>query len=911
MTSPLLPYARCDSPVAFNNENNMGRDTQRITEVCQQFFLNEEMPAGHLWQWSVSELYGVMIGMFRRLGIFPDTMPVAEGALIAFLDDVCAGYLENPYHSFAHGADVASVVYDFLHMPHAMTWLTPLDRVSMMISALCHDIGHPGLNNVYQVNANTNLAQQYKQESVLERYSCDVTADLLRKHDLLRWIPQSFADMETQGHEEESIAEKTDSDNTAADSKEKRTPADYIYKRINDTILYTDMKFHFELLDQLHHLVDELHGCDVCEGDEDDDEDDDALSTAAEEEEMEREEDSMTSDNDDDTSSVNSDKLFGPSYLESQLSRQSSDASEQHNTSATASGPHTQSTTTHTPADMLPTVCLSPAQRSTLCSIILHAADISNTARPWAVFKWWSHSINTEFRHQNQRERDEGLPLSPGLDRPADEEMTGNIEFAELVRPFFVGLSELIPEMRPFLQNLDANVQRLRVMENAKRNAHSKSPLSPLSPRRIGERRVSLAAGHLLVPADWQNRLIRRRNTLAHMVTRRSSLRRTLSRPGFMTSSRSSSIGASATDVTRGYTGGGRMDQDGIIDRNESFILTGNITHGIPTTLRPSLVMRTNSEAELRAHRLRRATVPCSTAYNRPSADAYTYCDPRADELEHRTAQHLSQSLMADVSAAAINYQINEDYVMQPKPSAASTAPNPLSLTQSLAATLPLLSENTINDAIYPAMPTVAPSSFSSVSSSETATASSSITRHSVPLSIPAPSSSLRESRRGSAVAPLSIHTAVSTTEDHMADHRHTKSLRIDTATTNQSSNGSHYDYEHLSSATPTSDLFSPTSTHYLQEEDINDHDNDLSTTHCEASSPRDALTNLCLRTLSRAARALSWLPLTVNAQYRSPLAMSKPSQPTTPTKTPKSAKTASLHSRNSSSRSAQVFTAL
>ncbi|KAI8052551.1 hypothetical protein BDF22DRAFT_620884, partial [Syncephalis plumigaleata] len=275
------------------------------------------MPAGHLWQWSVSELYGVMIGMFRRLGIFPDTMPVAEGALIAFLDDVCAGYLHNPYHSFAHGADVASVVYDFLHMPHAMTWLTPLDRVSMMISALCHDIGHPGLNNVYQVNANTQLAQRYNQESVLEHYSCDITAELLRKHDLL---------------------------------------PDYIYKRINDTILYTDMKFHFELLDQLHHLVDELHGCDI-----------------------------------------------------------------------------------------------------TLCSILLHAADISNTARPWAVFKWWSHSINTEFRHQSKCEREEGLPLSPGLDRPADEEMTGNIEFAELVRPFFVGLSELIPEMRPFLQNLDAN----------------------------------------------------------------------------------------------------------------------------------------------------------------------------------------------------------------------------------------------------------------------------------------------------------------------------------------------------------------------------------------------------------------------------------------------------------------------
>ncbi|RKP09303.1 hypothetical protein THASP1DRAFT_14461, partial [Thamnocephalis sphaerospora] len=291
------------------------------------------MPDSHLWSWSVSELYGVVIGMFRRLGIFPDTMPVAEGCLVAFLDDVRAGYLDNPYHSFAHGVDVASVVYNFLHMPYTMAWLTPLDRVSMMIAALCHDIGHPGLNNVYQVNARTELAQRYENISVLERYSCDLAKELLEKHDLLRWIPQSFAELET---------------------------------RMCETIVYTDMKFHFELLEQLH----QLHGCSI---------------TAA-------------------------------------------------------------------PTDPLPS-----RQRSILCSILLHAADISNTARPWAVSKWWSESINAEFRHQSIREREEGLPLSPGLDRPDEEQLAGNIDFAELVRPFYVGLAELIPEMRPFLQNLDSN----------------------------------------------------------------------------------------------------------------------------------------------------------------------------------------------------------------------------------------------------------------------------------------------------------------------------------------------------------------------------------------------------------------------------------------------------------------------
>ena len=72
-------------------------------------------------------------------------------------------------------------------------FLTPLERMSMLLAALCHDLRHPGtlhlalaylhhvmsllfissgLNNTYQVNAQTPLSLLYNDQSVLEHHHC-------------------------------------------------------------------------------------------------------------------------------------------------------------------------------------------------------------------------------------------------------------------------------------------------------------------------------------------------------------------------------------------------------------------------------------------------------------------------------------------------------------------------------------------------------------------------------------------------------------------------------------------------------------------------------------------------------------------------------------------------------------------
>jgi cAMP-specific phosphodiesterase 4 len=64
-------------------------------------------------------------------------------------------------------------------------WLTPLERFALLLSALCHDIRHPGLNNTYQVNAQTPLAMLYNDQAVLEHHHA---ATLFRYYSYHFWF---------------------------------------------------------------------------------------------------------------------------------------------------------------------------------------------------------------------------------------------------------------------------------------------------------------------------------------------------------------------------------------------------------------------------------------------------------------------------------------------------------------------------------------------------------------------------------------------------------------------------------------------------------------------------------------------------------------------------------------------------
>ncbi len=147
------------------------------------------------------------------------------------------------YHNFRHVVDVLQAVFTFLvqlgtlppypadHAPTPVvrapsaiaTLLKPFDALTLLISAIGHDVGHPGVNNAFLVSLNAPLAQLYNDKSVLEAFHCAAYSQILRRY----WK----AAFEDRG----------------------------MRKLLINSILATDMGVHFRYMSDLGNLQQKLH----------------------------------------------------------------------------------------------------------------------------------------------------------------------------------------------------------------------------------------------------------------------------------------------------------------------------------------------------------------------------------------------------------------------------------------------------------------------------------------------------------------------------------------------------------------------------------------------------------------------------------------------------------------------------
>jgi len=279
---------------------------------------------------------------------FPDEFDISPRDVCSFLRRVEREYAPraaNPYHCNIHAADVVQATHALLRLggPGTSGSYTLLELYAILLAAALHDIRHPGINNNYHLNAMTDLALRYNDQSVLENMHASRASALLNP--------------DVRGEQ----GEEGTSGILGVMTKEQRRA---FRKNVITAILYTDMSQHFSHMGAMGDHVAALEA--------------------------------GTRD--------------GDGVLD----------------------------------------CIGEAQhakaREAFLPFVLHMADVSNPARPTAVSAEWTKGVYEEFFLQGDREKEEGLPVSPLCDRAETCPYDAQVGFMKFViKPAFALLARVFP----------------------------------------------------------------------------------------------------------------------------------------------------------------------------------------------------------------------------------------------------------------------------------------------------------------------------------------------------------------------------------------------------------------------------------------------------------------------------------
>jgi high affinity cGMP-specific 3',5'-cyclic phosphodiesterase 9 len=136
-----------------------------------------------LFAFTDDELVQLALEMLLDGGGAIGELRVDVGVLQTLLLHIRRAYRLVPFHNFTHAFNVMQACHAFLHQAHAAALLTPLERFSLLLSCLAHDIDHPGYSNVWQKTSASSLALRYNDAAILESHHCASFFALLTRGD--------------------------------------------------------------------------------------------------------------------------------------------------------------------------------------------------------------------------------------------------------------------------------------------------------------------------------------------------------------------------------------------------------------------------------------------------------------------------------------------------------------------------------------------------------------------------------------------------------------------------------------------------------------------------------------------------------------------------------------------------------
>eukprot|EP00961_Rhodomonas_salina_P228051 3082554-Rhodomonas_salina.1 len=118
---------------------------------------------------SEDDLMHLVMEVFVRLRL-DKRLDIPKTKLRRFIMCVRHHMLENPYHNFTHVSDVVQSLYALGSKCGLLDRLSDLEIVALFTAALCHDLEHPGVANIFVIKADPSLSKVYGESSSLEKH---------------------------------------------------------------------------------------------------------------------------------------------------------------------------------------------------------------------------------------------------------------------------------------------------------------------------------------------------------------------------------------------------------------------------------------------------------------------------------------------------------------------------------------------------------------------------------------------------------------------------------------------------------------------------------------------------------------------------------------------------------------------
>jgi hypothetical protein len=181
-TSTLKKEKKVDKMMGHDEEMAKAKQLQNAHENVDPTVVNSW--GFDVLKYNYDELYEYNRYLLDVFGIFQEfTVPV--NVYTNFLTELSVRYIkENTYHNFHHACDVTQTCYRLIMVSRLNTVLTELEIFSMLVAAIAHDVGHPGVNNAFLVKTRHDWAMIHNDKSPLENMHCSLLYEILKKPDM-------------------------------------------------------------------------------------------------------------------------------------------------------------------------------------------------------------------------------------------------------------------------------------------------------------------------------------------------------------------------------------------------------------------------------------------------------------------------------------------------------------------------------------------------------------------------------------------------------------------------------------------------------------------------------------------------------------------------------------------------------